>query len=658
MAGSPPVSSEASSGGRLGPAHAVAPGAPPARPRTSLLYLLVGGISKPFLRVFFRPRIVGLEHLPAEGGFVLTSNQLSNLDGWAIGYSFYPRQARWMGKAELFDNPITRPFARGVGIFAVRRGAGDVEAIGTAAGLAREGYIVGIFPEGTRRQKGLRKKRRAKPHTGAARVAFAAGLPLVPAAIRGTERLTTLRRWHVAFGPPVPVDDLGGLTAHGAAKEATRRLWETITALEAGLWEGAPTRRPWRVQPRLRLDIRARDLAYGLAACEWARNPRRRAAELEHGWSPDGQALACFSVRSGFDALLDALALEPGSEVLVSAVTHPDMARIIEAHGLTAVPVDLDVATLAPRADLVERSVTPKTRMILVAHLFGGRVDLRPPVEIARRHGLLLVEDCAQSLRGPGDTGDPVADVSLFSFGTIKTATALGGALVRVRDADLLARMREIQAAWPVERRLARLVKTGKISLLALLGTPVVYGAFVRVLLVLGRDLDETLSVVVRAFPRSDAAGVTDELLGRIRRRASAPLLALLARRLRTFYVARLERRALLGERVVAGLPRELRHPGEHALSRTHWVVPVIAPEPTALVDELARAGLDASRATSSIVAIDQPGGQGGPAPEDAKRLMSQVVFVPVYPELPEAAVERMLGALRRVGDRPASEPL
>ena len=65
------------------------------------------------------------------------------------------------------------------------------------------------------------------------------------------------------------------------------------------------------------------------------------------------EQLVCLSVRSGFDLLLQALALPAGSEILVSAVTHPDMVNIIERHDLRAVPVDLDLATLAPRAEAI-----------------------------------------------------------------------------------------------------------------------------------------------------------------------------------------------------------------------------------------------------------------------------------------------------------------
>ncbi|HLQ62682.1 MAG TPA: DegT/DnrJ/EryC1/StrS family aminotransferase, partial [Candidatus Acidoferrales bacterium] len=188
---------------------------------------------------------------------------------------------------------------------------------------------------------------------------------------------------------------------------------------------------------RHRLDLGLGDLAR-LAFSSW-RQP------------PPEAALVGFSVRSEFHLLLQALDLPPGSEVLVSAVTHPDMVRILETARLVAVPVDLDLETLAPRPELLARLAGPRTRLLLVAHLFGGRCDLEPALRLARSRGLLLVEDCAQAFRGPGDDGEPGADVSLFSFGTLKTATALGGALAYVRDERLRRRMAEIQAGWPAQ---------------------------------------------------------------------------------------------------------------------------------------------------------------------------------------------------------------
>src|ERR671930_2549566 len=92
------------------------------------LYRVVAGVARPLVRLVFRPRVSGLEHVRANGGFVLASNQLSNLDGFALAYALYPRQLRWMGKAKLF-NPLTAPFLRRAGVFPVRRGEGDMDAI-------------------------------------------------------------------------------------------------------------------------------------------------------------------------------------------------------------------------------------------------------------------------------------------------------------------------------------------------------------------------------------------------------------------------------------------------------------------------------------------------------------------------------------------------
>src|SRR4029077_16559877 len=97
---------------------------------------------------------------------------------------------------------------------------------------------------------------------------------------------------------------------------------------------------------RHRLDIRLGHFAYGLSACLWARDPDRLGAALAGTWSPGGQGIACRSGRSGFPLLVEVLGLDAGDEVLVSAVTHPDMVRILEGHGLVAVPVDLDITAL------------------------------------------------------------------------------------------------------------------------------------------------------------------------------------------------------------------------------------------------------------------------------------------------------------------------
>jgi 1-acyl-sn-glycerol-3-phosphate acyltransferase len=198
------------------------------------IYLLVGFLSWPLVKGLFRLRARGAENLP-EGGFVLAANHTSNFDPWPLGLPLFPRrQLRFMAKSELFFPGLKQMLDSG-GAFPVRRGQADVEAIQYAVELVREGEIVVMFPEGTRRQKGLRKKHEARAHSGAARIALGAGAPLVPAAIKGTDRLSRLGPLRVAYGRPVPLDDLKGLEIGPASREATDRLMAAIAELETTL---------------------------------------------------------------------------------------------------------------------------------------------------------------------------------------------------------------------------------------------------------------------------------------------------------------------------------------------------------------------------------------------------------------------------------------
>lgn len=186
------------------------------------------------VRLLFRLRWGGLENVP-DGGFVLASNHLSNLDPWAVGLPLFPRRfLRFMGKSELWWFPLRHLLDAG-GAFPVRRGQRDVEAIETAVGLCRAGHVVVMFPEGTRRRKGLTKKWQPRAHSGAARIALDAGVPLIPAAVRGTDRLTRLGPIRVIYGRPVFLEDLRELAPGEAAQAATDRLMARIAELEASL---------------------------------------------------------------------------------------------------------------------------------------------------------------------------------------------------------------------------------------------------------------------------------------------------------------------------------------------------------------------------------------------------------------------------------------
>jgi 1-acyl-sn-glycerol-3-phosphate acyltransferase len=204
--------------------------------RAPALYNVVATVSWPVLHGLFRLRVQGRENVPEAGGYVLACNHLSNFDPWPLGMPLWPGHwLRFMAKAELYWWPATYVLDA-AGAFPVHRERADVEAVETAVRLAREGNVVVMFPEGTRRRKGLVKKHQARARSGAARIALLAGVPLVPAAVAGTDRLLRLGPLSIAYGAPIEMEDLRatGDMRH-ASQVATERLMARIEELEASL---------------------------------------------------------------------------------------------------------------------------------------------------------------------------------------------------------------------------------------------------------------------------------------------------------------------------------------------------------------------------------------------------------------------------------------
>jgi 1-acyl-sn-glycerol-3-phosphate acyltransferase len=202
--------------------------------RPSPVYNAIGALSWPVLRGLYRLEARGAENVP-DGGCVVACNHVSSFDPWPLGVPLWPRrQLRFMAKSELYWWPLTI-LLNGAGAFPVRRGQGDRAAIDTAVRLAREGGAVAMFPEGTRRAKGLVKRFEARPRSGAARIALEAGVPLVPAAVKGTDKLTRFGKLRIAYGAPVEIDDLRGRDLTEASHEATDRLMARIVELEERL---------------------------------------------------------------------------------------------------------------------------------------------------------------------------------------------------------------------------------------------------------------------------------------------------------------------------------------------------------------------------------------------------------------------------------------
>lgn len=390
--------------------------------------------------------------------------------------------------------------------------------------------------------------------------------------------------------------------------------------------------------PRKQLDVSWRDLGYGLLACTGLASPppvHDRAGSPLLSNRPN--SLVCLSVRSGFDLLLSDQAWAHGDEVLVTAITIPDMSRILEHHGLKSVPVDLDPDTLAPDEAALDRSVTPRTRAVLVAHLFGARLPLDRLVAWAHARGLVVLEDCAQAWTADGFDGHAQSDVRMFSFGTIKTATAFGGGVFLVKDAALLARLATRHATWPMQRTGAYAQRLLKFSAFTLIQAPWSYGLVFRLINLLGGNADSFITAFGRGF-----AG--DGFFTRLRHQPCAALRLMLAHRLANAKIAGVQRRAEAGEFMLTQL-RALRPLGAQAAQRTHWLFPLRVKNAEALRPVLLRAGFDSTLVNSSLIALPACG--NGDAPK-AQAAMRDVLYVPVYAAVGKRSLVRLAALLNQ----------
>jgi 1-acyl-sn-glycerol-3-phosphate acyltransferase len=150
-------------------------------------WLMKHVILGPILRLFFHPKVEGLENLPADGAVILAPNHLSFADDLLVPLVLKGRRATILAKSDYWDHWYTRWFFEGAGCVPVRRDGGSASraAIDAAVKALREGRTVMLFPEGTRSPDG----RLYRGKTGVARIALEAGVPVVPVGVIGTFEL-------------------------------------------------------------------------------------------------------------------------------------------------------------------------------------------------------------------------------------------------------------------------------------------------------------------------------------------------------------------------------------------------------------------------------------------------------------------------------------
>lgn len=159
-----------------------------------------------------------------------------------------------------------------------------------------------------------------------------------------------------------------------------------------------------------------------------------------------GEAITMTSETGVMEVLLHALGIGPGDEVITPSMTWVSMVNITALSGAKPVFVDCDRDTLMISAKDIEAKITPRTKLIVPVHFAGAVLDIGPIREVAKKHGIMLVEDAAHAL-GSKWNGEMVGKTgtSMFSFHPIKNITTGEGGMFCTDDPKLAARVRSLK---------------------------------------------------------------------------------------------------------------------------------------------------------------------------------------------------------------------
>jgi 1-acyl-sn-glycerol-3-phosphate acyltransferase len=184
--------------------------------------------------LLYRVRAIGIKNIPKKGPLVLAPNHFSQMDHFLIA-AYLRRKVRFMAKSQMFGPPLLTYIYKHGGVFPVRRGQHDEEAMETARQLIHQGEMVLVYAEGGRSRSG----KLGEPKPGIGRIALETGAPIVPVAIHGSERARQWKRFRfpkvtVQFGEPVSFPIEGAPSRERQLEIATeifgqvRRLYEGL----------------------------------------------------------------------------------------------------------------------------------------------------------------------------------------------------------------------------------------------------------------------------------------------------------------------------------------------------------------------------------------------------------------------------------------------
>ena len=403
------------------------------------------------------------------------------------------------------------------------------------------------------------------------------------------------------------------------------------------------------------------------------------------------------SVRSLLDLYLSIRQYPPGSEIIITPPFNIEsMIRVMQYHKLEVVPVDIHLNTgdtmefdnskiannsmLPFKVDLskIQNSISTKTVAIMIVHPFGTLCfhdeEMKQLHEIISKHTesssrtIDILEDCAQCYSAMIYRGSPWTHIQFFSFGSIKTSTALGGGIAVIpRNHHLVTKMKEWQCQmYGQQTHVEYFIKVIKMTALHYISLhPLACGVILQLSQKLGLDYDQWITDMIRGFRVSSPSDQGQlilhpyhNLMKQLRRRPCLALLSLLRRRLSQWkqtqisVETRVARCRTVNQRLLK-YNAHIRIPvtsNEGSIRQLYWLHPILVADATQTEREMRIRGFDVPRGTSQMKCISQylvdPHAERNRCP-NAEWMMQHVLYLPTASiAIRDKGIEELCAAL------------
>jgi len=408
-----------------------------------------------------------------------------------------------------------------------------------------------------------------------------------------------------------------------------------------------------RAIPRMRLTLPFHDILRFIRNL-FVRLEKREAinqiAEFERQFSarydfPPGLCVA--KARTALYLLLKHLNLQPGGEVLITAIHVADFVNMIRLAGFTPVAVDLAEHAYHVDYDDLERKITSKTVAMFITHLSGYATDMERIVRIATRHHIPLIEDCSQVIsttfhQQPLGT---FGEAAIFSLSLAKPVCTLSGGMMISRNTALLESIRQEVQSFAPSLKFSLLSEALKNIILTVAVHPFLFPWLVFPLMRLAQPLGDLFA----KYQKTNKTVVwrkhiPDEFLTAYSWQQAVMGLSQI-QTLEEREHQRTERGTFLyshwpsGQHVTLPVMEDNSH-------NTFWLFPVIAKEPDKLKQFLARHGIDSSKFLLSVLSQEEVFSEYHFTCSNAEYLKAHTLFVPMYPHLSQEELEFILHIL------------